>query len=52
MSWTADEALQEELEDPTVNLIAYYCDFCEAEFTRPEDKTTCPACHIGPMEQL
>ena len=52
MSWTADEALQEELEDPTVNLVPFWCAFCEAEFTRPEDKTTCPACHIGPMERL
>lgn len=56
MSWTRTEAeaegWQEQLADPLVPLIAYWCPFCEAEYTRPEDRTTCPVCGIGPMEKL
>lgn len=55
MTWTRDEALQEELVDPTVPYGYYWCAFCEEEWERNEDKPdylTCPRCKIGPMEAL
>lgn len=55
MTWTPEEAAQEELIDPTVRFVVMWCAFCAAEYERNPDREgyrTCPACHIGPMSEL